>query len=140
MSPHFTKALVVFARAPQPGRVKSRLAREIGDTAATECYAAFLRDTLILATRVERDFAACSAFVAHTPEDAFEAGPYSLAPFWNSARLPQNGANLGERMSHCIQNLHFQGAQEVVLIGSDSPDLKFEFIVQAFEFLQAPVA
>jgi rSAM/selenodomain-associated transferase 1 len=126
------QSLAIFARAPRPGEVKSRLARVLGTQAAVECYSALLRDTLELAVSLP-DW---TTVVAYTPDDAFAPAPSSLANFWNGPRLPQKGADLGERMSHCLQTLHAAGAARVVIIGSDCPDLETGNLVRAFALLE----
>lgn len=128
-------ALAVFARAPLPGQVKTRLARHLGAEAATRLYCAMLQDTLALARLAARTLRECEVVVAHTPPDAFEAGPHSLQPFWNGARMAQRGDNLGDKMLNCIADLQAQGAQRVVIIGSDAPDLPAQFLCQAFSQL-----
>jgi rSAM/selenodomain-associated transferase 1 len=129
------QAIAVFARAPQPGRVKTRLARKIGDTAAAEFYAAMLRDCLAVAQSAARRLGDCEVFVAHTPDDAFAPGPHSLAPFWNGARLPQGGGDLSERMRQVLNQLHARGARRDILLGSDTPDLPADFIMRALACL-----
>jgi uncharacterized protein len=128
-------AIVVFARAPVPGQVKTRLARSLGDAAAASLYAAMLRDSLFVAKQAAESSGGCKVLVAYTPENAFEE-PHSLARFWSEARLPQHGDNLGQRMVNCIQHLQAQTLERVILIGSDSPDLSHTYICQAFEHLR----
>ena len=128
-------SILVFARAPEPGKVKTRLAAHIGVEAAARLYAAMLKDTLKLAQEAA---ALCEAkvIVAYTPDDAFEPGPYSLLKFWDGERIPQIGNDLGEKMQRAIQNCFSQGATKVVTIGSDKPDLLPSSIQSAFEQLE----
>ena len=116
-------AIAVFARAPVPGLVKTRLAKSIGDEAAAELYAAMLRDSLNLAGKASSGVQDCTVFLAYTPDNAFEAGPYSLSSLWNGPRLSQSEGDLGQRMLDCVAQLQAQGIEHVVIIGSDSPDL-----------------
>lgn len=146
------KTIAVFARAPVAGRVKTRLARHLGDDGARALYAAMLRDTLAVAQRAvaqraARDGDECEVVVAFTPDDAFEPGPDSLSPFWSGARMAQCPGDIGTRMLDCIARLQQgnddaqgnddeQGGAQVVLIGSDAPDLPVSYISRAFEELE----
>lgn len=134
------KAIAIFARAPVPGQVKSRLAQDIGDETAAELYAAMLRDTLGLACRAARSRRGCEVALAYTPHDAFNGGPYSLNGFWDGVRLPQCDGGLGERMLDCMTQLRRRGAAQIVLLGSDTPDLPPAFVMGAFERLDSQEA
>ena len=141
------KTIAVFARAPVAGRVKTRLARHLGDDGARALYAAMLGDTLTVAKRAARDLSECEVVVAFTPHDAFEPGPDSLFPFWSGARMAQCQGDIGARMLDCIARLQQgnddergnddeQGGAQVVLIGSDAPDLPVSCLMRAFEELE----
>lgn len=129
--------IAVFARAPVPGQVKSRLAKDIGDEAAAEVYAAMLKDTLALARRAARARGDCEVCLAYTPDDAFAEGPYSLSAYWHGPRLAQSRGDLGERIYDCIARLQAQGAERIVLIGSDTPDLRPSSIRATFGLLKS---
>lgn len=129
-------AIAIFARAPVAGQVKTRLARHVGHARATQLYAAMLRDTIALAARAAHDLEACEVVLAYTPETAFDANEYSLAGFWNGARLVQCDGDLGQRMLDCIARLQEQGRQRIVLIGSDTPHLPLSAIRSAFSSLE----
>jgi len=130
-----TDAIAVFARAPQPGLVKTRLAKVIGNEAAAALYGAMLRDTLALALKAARKQGNCEVVLTYTPDNALDDGPYSLAPFWRGPCLAQGAGNLGERLLNCASRLHEQGSERVVIIGSDSPDLPPVHICRAFNNL-----
>lgn len=127
--------IVVFARAPVPGQVKTRLAKTLGDDKAAELYAAMLRDCLNLAKRAAHKEGNCSVVLCHWPPDAFEVGKYSLQPFWRGARLAQSEGDLGEKLWHCLEHFRKLGAKRVIVIGSDSPDLPSVCINRAFHLL-----
>ena len=78
-----SSAIVVFARAPQPGKVKTRLAHGLGEENAKRLYVAMLRDTLHHAQAAAQLVGDCDIVVAFTPEDAFDTHPTSLAEFWS---------------------------------------------------------
>jgi hypothetical protein len=114
--------LVVFAREPVAGRVKTRLARRIGDEATLALYRAFLEDVVAL-----------SEGVAERRLLRVAGDPESLAGL-PIARAPQQGADLGARMVHAIRASLGEGP--VAIIGTDSPTLPREFLAEAFARLQ----
>lgn len=113
--------LVVFARAPALGRVKTRLAAGIGASAALGFY----RRTLAgLLRRVGRD-ARWTTTLAVTPDNA---GNWPM-------RLPcrgQGGGDLGARMGRVFRTWP---PGPVVIIGADIPDITAEHIAAAFRAL-----
>jgi len=121
--------LVVMARYPEPGRVKSRLAAEIGPEAAARLYAAFLED---LARRLGS--AQPWGFVwAYDPPDA----PFPDRIARGLAAFPQPDGDLGRRMAGSMERALRDGAASVVLIGSDVPHLPPRRIAGAFDRLAA---
>lgn len=122
------KGLIIFAREPVPGKVKTRLARDIGDKAASDLYDAMLKDTINNACSL-KDVRILIFW-------ALENEPF---PVLNSAvhleMFRQNGNNLGERMTNAFETAFSEGISACCIIGSDSPDLPLELIVQAFDQL-----
>lgn len=120
-----TRTLVVFARAPALGRVKTRLARGIGDAAALAFYRQALGCVL---ERVARQ-AKWRTVLAVTPDVA------SRAPRLWPLRVPRRGqgdGDLGARMGRAFRSLP-KGA--VVIVGADIPEMRAEHIAQAFAAL-----
>lgn len=107
-------ALALFAKAPVPGRVKTRLAEALGAAGAaefhTECVHA-VWDRIATDARV-RSYLYCDGFWAD-----FEklAGP--------SHFRRQRGADLGERMRNCLEELLLAGYGKALIVGSDAPTL-----------------
>ena len=119
--------LIVMARRPEPGRVKTRLAAAVGDRAALAFYRAALRRTLTRLGRGRR----WSTVVAATPADA--ASPPGR---WTRGlpTIPQAEGDLGERMRRAIDAMP---AGPVVVVGSDIPDLRRGHVARAFRLLRA---
>lgn len=122
------KGLIIFAREPVPGRVKTRLAASIGDLAAAELYAAMLGDVLENAAKLEG--VKTMAFWATDGDPT----PAPLAPHMES--FVQSGANLGDRMAAALETAFSNGVEACCIIGSDSPDLPVEYIRQTFDHLE----
>ena len=123
-------ALVVMARAPVPGQVKTRLQPDLTPEQCAAVYEAFLRDTLNLAVSLSQ----YTCFLAFTPSEAcifFEGFTQR-----EIILLPQTGNNLGQRMYHLMHLLENMEYSPVVLIGSDIPTLQPGILQQAIEELR----
>ncbi len=121
--------VVLFAREPVRGHVKTRLAREIGDADATSLYEAFLSDLSACLTAPAR----WDALLAYAE---FEAGPYLLATFgppWDL--VPQGEGTLGERLVRAVVRARMEGRRDVLVAGSDAPTLTREDLSGAFAAL-----
>jgi rSAM/selenodomain-associated transferase 1 len=111
-------AVVVFARAPQPGRVKTRLCPPLHPQEAAELYARLLDDAL----EVTAAFAArldLAAFLTVTPASAC-ASMARRAPS-SFCVVRQRGPDLGARMQWAVREAAAAGFRRVLLRGSDSP-------------------
>lgn len=117
----------MFVKAPEPGRVKTRLAAVIGDAPAAELYRAFLAD-LIERFRKTGD----RRVLAYSPADDVTRELFGQLAGWDYKLWPQPEADLGTRMREFFEAF---GPEPVVLIGSDSPTLPSNFPDIAFATL-----
>ena len=117
--------VVVFAKAPAMGRVKTRLAREVGALAALRFHRHSTERLLRMAGADRR----WRLWLAIAPDRA-AAGPR----FWRVAapRLKQGGGDLGHRMRRPIERLP---PGPVVIVGSDIPGIERRHLVTAFAAL-----
>jgi len=123
-----TDVLGIFAKWPEPGRVKTRLAEATSPEFAARVADAFLQDTLdrFAVVAVER-------WLAFTPA---ENEPDFLAVAADRYRLvPQGPGDLGDRMEGFVRQRMASGAERVVLVGADSPTLPIEHVHEAFRQL-----
>ena len=122
--------LAVMCKAPQRGRVKTRIAATLGDDSAVEMYRCALADTLSLASSID-DVKHVLSYAPPTrhSQNYFEQAARSFA------LIPQPGDSLGERISGTLALL-LKIYSPVVLIGSDSPDLPADLITRAFGALR----
>ena len=124
--------LIVFAREPQLGRVKTRLAADIGPEAALAVYRELLG---ITAAAVTAAGVPATVWLAEAP--APPAHPGQPRPEW--PRLPWRAQppvpELGERMAHAFGEAFAGGATRAVIIGTDCPGLSAELLRQAFAHL-----
>ena len=122
--------LVIFAKAPLVGQVKTRLCPPLSLTEAAELARCFLVDT------VERAYhlPGVQVVLAITPAES-EQLFRSLLPF-PVEYLAQRGTSLGEREHNTFVDLLQRGATRVVLIGSDIPTLPLSHLQEAFHHLE----
>jgi rSAM/selenodomain-associated transferase 1 len=124
-------SLLLFARAPVPGRVKTRLLERLTADGAAELYRAFLED-------------AAYAYLAPAQwESVLCAEPSPLDPRleplfpdpWRGEA--QEGSDLGDRLRRAFAREFARGAPAVLAVGSDHPALPRGRLVEAFAGLAA---
>jgi len=123
--------LVVFAKQPAPGRVKTRLCPPFTPAQAADLYACMLDDVLASTLRASAALG-LDAVLALAPPEAAAAFP---APAGVRCE-PQRGADLGARMEHAFARELAAGRGPVLLRGSDSPTLRLATLAAAREALE----
>ncbi len=122
------ECLLFYAKWLEQGKVKTRLARYLGDIHAVGLYRCFILDMLeALAGNPQ------PIYICYTPKDAELNFKHWLGTTCHY--LPQSGQNLGEKMQHSFQQAFQLGFQSVCLVGSDLPALPPEYVNEAFERL-----
>jgi len=117
-------ALCIMAKAPEAGRVKTRLCPPLSPADAAELYRCFLLDKIAQA----REVAGAEPVLAYAPAQAaavFEA----LAPGFTL--LPQRGADLTARLTAVCAELFRNGCDAAIMIDSDTPTLPTERLERA---------
>ena len=107
--------VVVFARAPELGRVKTRLAASIGDARACAIYAEL--GARVVASLVVDEGRAYDVRVCFTPRDR-EAAVRAWVP-GADAYVPQCEGDLGARLAREVDAAFGDGCEAVVLVGAD---------------------
>jgi len=121
--------VLVFAKAPLAGRVKTRLAAGIGDRAAVALYTGLVQDTVAMAVQAALAPVSLYVDVAHPVFDTLgDAHDIDIAI--------QQGADLGMRMYNAMQHA-LEQADFVVLIGSDCPVMHTDYLAQACHALHS---
>lgn len=128
---HQKLLLVVVAKAPVPGEVKTRLYPKLTIDEATDLYRCFLQDRIKEIGRLtEIDLA-----ISYTPEESKE---YFSRFITNGFHLfPQRGKNLGERLSNIFKDKLADKYDAVSIIDSDTPDLPRSIVQQSFQLLMS---
>ena len=122
--------LALFAKAPLPGQVKTRLCPPLSPSEAASLYEAMLRDILDQHTSLE----GAERVLWFTPPEAVSWFEHA-APAGYGLR-PQQGPDLAARMRRLFRVHAQEGYGRIVLRGTDSPTLPPERVSSAFEALE----
>lgn len=126
--------LLVFARLPELGKVKTRLARDLGDARALAVYEAMLRDVLANIGPSSDDL---EIEIVWAPTEG-ASGDALRRAFGDYPLAMQTGNTLGDRLSMAFsERFFFQRTQKVVAIGVDEPAITRETIDHAFALLDS---
>lgn len=130
----YAKAVLVFAKPPRPGYVKTRLRGLLTAQEAAEVHLACVKDTVALVASVGgyRKWLLVAGRVAAAHRLAQQA---TLSTRWQLGM--QTGRDLGARLEHAFR-VHFEaGAKKVVVVGTDTPWMGPQRIVRALQLLDA---
>lgn len=123
--------LGVFVKEPLPGKVKTRLGKQIGEDLSAQLYAAFLQDfteTINSLTQIESIF-------AYAPSTSSALQYFQTLSSGKQELWQQPETDLGSRMVQFFKD-HLAPENPVVIVGSDSPTLPASLIEEAFELLK----
>lgn len=120
------KAIILFTKNPELGKVKTRLAKTLGNKKALEIYKKLLQHTQTIVSSIEVD-----KFIFYSDKiienDAWSNEVYN--------KKKQKGDDLGDRMKNAFQELFELNYNSVCIIGSDCFELNSSIINQAFQSL-----
>lgn len=126
--------LLVFARLPERGKVKTRLAQSIGDDRTLAVYEAMLHDLL---ASIGRSTPETEVEILWAPSEAAN-GEVLTRAFGNLATAMQTGSTLGDRLSMAFsERFLFHATLKILAIGVDDPSLPRALIDQAFALLDS---
>ena len=117
------EALIIFAKNPEAGKVKTRLAATIGNEAALTIYNQLIAHIISITTDLPIN------------KYVFYLNEITLNDTWDDnifRKQLQNGNNLGERMKNAFNTVFENGYKSVVIIGTDCPGLDGDMIMDAF--------
>jgi len=118
--------IITFTRNPELGKVKSRLAKSIGEASALEVYKFLLEHTKHVLSKLACDRAVYYS-VKIREDDIWDSETFS--------KHQQFGDDLGARMQNAFENGFKKGYEKIIIVGSDLYDLNTKIINQAFKAL-----
>ena len=129
------KACVLFGRYPEMGKGKTRLAAMLGKESTFLLYRALLADTAWKISRISfaQPVAALASGEGHpeAPPD-----PLGRASFSAFLRIGQAGDSFGARLGGAFERVLALGFEQIVLVGTDSPELEVGDLTCAFQLLE----
>lgn len=118
--------LLIFTRNPELGKVKTRLAKGVGEENALTIYKMLLEHTKNVVSKIN-----CTKRVGYSvevrPKDIWEASAFE--------KFQQEGEDLGDRMYHAFAKAYADNFVNVIIVGSDLYDLRSKHIEEAFAAL-----
>lgn len=144
-----SRTLIVFAKEPLPGAVKTRLKSCFPETDLTRLYKAFIKDTLAIAHKTRNTKMILAFSSIRTPPLRLYPSTIELISGMCKITKPlylesvgagfelieQKGRTLGDRMHNAFVYAHNNKSNKTVIIGTDSPTLPADMIEKAFRAL-----
>jgi len=128
------RALIIFLKYPEAGKVKTRLAGRIGDRKAARVYKMMAEDVIAAAGKVSAQ--AVRIFCYFSPAEKEREIRSWLSGKIECENLAQYGADLGRRMSNAFRDVFQRGLDRACIIGTDCPGTNSDVISQAFDALE----
>lgn len=123
--------LIIFAKEPVPGQVKTRLCPPLSPQEAARLYRCFLEDVLA----EMQTLSGITLALAYTPQSAFRFFAVRIPP--GGRLMAQADAGLGERLAQAFVWGFAEGFSPVLIRNSDSPDLPGAVVQEGCERLAA---
>lgn len=125
--------IILFTRFPQPGKVKTRMIDRLGPQGAAQLHRKMTEQVIYqiqpaLQTRKIQ------------LQVYYNGGSHQDMAAWlgrNCTFCIQQGRDLGQRMEHAFAQTVQQGAERILLIGSDCPDITADIITSGLEKLNS---
>lgn len=126
--PTSKKALIIFTKNPELGKVKTRLAKTVGDESALNIYKFLIQHTMEITKDLKVDKYVYYSENIHKDD------------IWNPEifrKKLQTGNDLGARMNNAFSEIFAMGYEMAIIIGSDMFDMENEDLGMAFETLES---
>lgn len=127
------RVIVVFAKQPRPGFVKTRMCPPLSPEQAAELCAEMLADVLAATASFACELGLSPVLAVDPPAAGAELARIAPTQF---RVLPQRGSGLAERMSWAVREAAAGGAERILLRGSDSPALDLARVDEALRALE----
>ena len=122
--------LIVFVKFPEPGKVKTRIARDLGAERAAEIYSQ-------MAARIIHDVSGPDTYrtIIYFDPPAREDEIRTWLGANSLSYESQSGGTIGDRMSNAFHKVFSEGTERAVLIGTDIPEITADAVSAAFVLL-----
>ena len=125
-------ALIIFAKAPIPGEVKTRLCPPLDEEEAASLHGSLVMDAI----ERTKGLQGITLYVAGAPD--LDHPFFKVMEGRYGARLLlQRGPDLGARMRQAMQEAFNQGAKDVLLTGTDLPTLPRTHLIEALKLIKS---
>ncbi|MCP3927344.1 MAG: glycosyltransferase [Desulfobacterales bacterium] len=118
---------IIFLRAPEKGKVKTRLSKGLSDNLVLDLYKGFIKD-------IVKEVSAVSDILLYChPPDKKDV----ISELFDNKYIifPQKGDDIGQKMFNAFTETFENNFDKVVLIGTDIPEIKSNIIEQSFNML-----
>jgi len=122
-----TNLLIIFTRNPELGKVKTRLAKDVGDQSALDIYEFLLKHTVSVTRDLE------IAKEVHYSEEIQHNDIWDEDIYFKKKQIE---GGLGEKMERAFLSGFKNGYKNIIIIGSDLYDLNREDLEDAFKALE----
>jgi len=115
--------LLIFTRNPELGKVKTRLAKDVGDQTALDIYKFLLDHTVSITEKLT------------LTKQIYYSEKIHEGDIWDGSiyeKRLQEGHDLGDRMLHAFREGFGNGYENIIIIGSDMYDITSEELMEAF--------
>ncbi|NQU79258.1 glycosyltransferase [Candidatus Woesearchaeota archaeon] len=121
-------ALVIFAKFPEPGKVKKKVGNVLGMDASAELCKCFIED--LISENENKDYDLYLSFIGHQHKEEYR----SMFP--HAILYVQRGSNLSENLRCTFEDL-LDDYEKVVVIGCDVPQMSYDTIIKAYNALDS---
>jgi rSAM/selenodomain-associated transferase 1 len=121
-------ALVIFAKFPEPGKVKKKIGQVIGMENSAKLCSAFIND--LIDENQEKDYDLYLSFIGHQYKESYR----SMFP--KAILYVQRGQDMSSNIFGTFEDL-LDDYEKVIVIGCDVPDLSSDVIIRAFNALDS---
>lgn len=125
------KAVILFIKFPEEGKVKTRLASTTNDKFAVNIYRAISENIFCELDNLDEDI---DVFIFYSAIDNAEKITSWVGKSFNYK--VQTGLDLGEKMSNAFEDVFSRNYLSAIIIGSDVPEITSSIIMDAFNNLE----
>lgn len=126
-----TRALIIFAKLPRAGAVKTRLGSVIGMQEAAEVYRQLAEHAFSVGRRAVQ--AGIRVSVSYDPGSGEDEMRRWVGPVFDL--IAQEGDTLGDRLYRAFERAFGEGMKRAVVVGTDVPELDYATLEHAFDAL-----